>query len=70
MAEERNAYRILVGKPEEKIPLEIPIRRVEDNIKKYGEIGLYSFVSGQGLVAGSCEHSNETSSPIKCWGNF
>jgi hypothetical protein len=31
--EKRNAYRILVVKPEGKTPLEIPRRRWEDNIK-------------------------------------
>jgi hypothetical protein len=31
--EKRNAYRILVGKPEEKRPLGIPRRRCVDNIK-------------------------------------
>jgi hypothetical protein len=31
--EKRNAYRILVGKPEEKISLGRPRRRWEDNIK-------------------------------------
>jgi hypothetical protein len=31
--EKRNAYRILVGKPEGKIPLERPRRRWVDNIK-------------------------------------
>ncbi|KAJ4441770.1 hypothetical protein ANN_11628 [Periplaneta americana] len=33
MGESRNAYRVLVGRPEEKIPLERPRRRWEDNIK-------------------------------------
>jgi hypothetical protein len=33
MGEKRNAYRILVGKPERKRPLERPRRRWEDNIK-------------------------------------
>jgi hypothetical protein len=33
MGEKRNAYRILVGKPEGKGPLERPRRRWEDNIK-------------------------------------
>jgi hypothetical protein len=33
IAEERNSYRILVGKPEGKRPLGIPRRRWADNIK-------------------------------------
>jgi hypothetical protein len=33
MREKRNAYRILVGKPEEKRPLGRPRRRWVDNIK-------------------------------------
>jgi hypothetical protein len=33
MAEKRNAYRILLGKPEGKRPLGIPRRRWEENIK-------------------------------------
>jgi hypothetical protein len=33
MEEKRNAYRILVGKPEGKRPLGKPIRRKEDNIR-------------------------------------
>jgi hypothetical protein len=33
MGEKRNAYRILVGKPEGKIPLGRPRRRWVDNIK-------------------------------------
>jgi hypothetical protein len=33
--EKRNAYRILVGKPEVKRPLRRPRRRREDNIKIY-----------------------------------
>jgi hypothetical protein len=38
--EERNAYRILVGKPEGKRPLGRPRRRWEDNIKMdFREIG-------------------------------
>jgi hypothetical protein len=38
--EKRNAYRILVGKPEGKRPLGRPRRRWEDNIKMYvREIG-------------------------------
>jgi hypothetical protein len=33
MAEGRNVHRVLVGKPEGKIPLERPRRRWEDGIK-------------------------------------
>jgi hypothetical protein len=41
MGEKRNAYRILVGKPEGKRTLRIPRRRWEDNIKMdLREIGL------------------------------
>jgi hypothetical protein len=40
MGETRNAYRILVGKPEGKRPLGSPRRRCVDNIKmNLGEIG-------------------------------
>jgi hypothetical protein len=43
MAEKRNAYRILVGKPEGKRPLEKPTPRWVDNIiKDLREIGLNS----------------------------
>jgi hypothetical protein len=33
MVEKRNAYRIFVGKPEEKTPLGKPTHTCEDNIK-------------------------------------
>jgi hypothetical protein len=40
MGEGRNVYRVLVGKPEGKRPLERPWRRWEDGIKMYlREIG-------------------------------
>ena len=35
MEEKRDAYRVLVGKPERMRPLERPSRRWEDNIKMY-----------------------------------
>jgi hypothetical protein len=41
MGEGRGAYRVLVGRPEGKRPLERPRRRWEDNIKMdLGEIGI------------------------------
>ena len=41
MEQSRNAYRVLVGKPEGKKPLGRPRRRWEDNIKMYlREVGL------------------------------
>jgi hypothetical protein len=41
MGEKRNVYRLLVGKPEGKSPLERPRRRWIDNIKMdFLEIGL------------------------------
>jgi hypothetical protein len=41
MVEGRDAYRVLVGRPESKKPLGRPRRRWEDNIKMYlGEIGI------------------------------
>jgi hypothetical protein len=40
MGEKRNAYRLLVGKPEGKKPLRRPRRRWVDNIKRdLGEVG-------------------------------
>jgi hypothetical protein len=40
MGEKRNAYRLLVGKPEGKRPLGRPRRRWVDNIRMYiGEVG-------------------------------
>jgi hypothetical protein len=41
MGEERGAYRVLVGKPEGKIPLERPRRRWKDYIKmNIQEVGI------------------------------
>jgi hypothetical protein len=40
MGEKRNAYRLLVGKPEERRPLRRPRRRWVDNIRMdLGEVG-------------------------------
>jgi hypothetical protein len=52
MGEKRNAYRLLVGKPEGKIPLGRPRRRWVDNIRMdLGEVG-WSDVDWIGLAQG------------------
>jgi hypothetical protein len=75
MGEKRNAYRILVGKPEgRRPPLGRTRRRWVDNIKidlkrdGMGWCGLGQSGSGQGPLEGSCEHDDEPSSSIKRWG--
>jgi hypothetical protein len=71
MGETRNAYRILVGKPEGKRPLGRPRRRWVVNIKmdlKRDRMGWYALDrtgSGQGPVEGSCEHGDEPSGSLK-----
>jgi hypothetical protein len=69
MEEKRNAYRILVGKPEGKRSLGRSRRRWVDNIKiDLKEIG-WDSMDWIDLVQdkGSCEHGNELSDSIKCW---
>jgi hypothetical protein len=56
MEEMRNAYKILIWKPEGKRPCGRPRRRWEGNI-----------ISGYESVVGSCEHDNESSVSIKGW---
>jgi hypothetical protein len=65
--ERRNAYRILVGKPEGKRPLGRPRRRWVDNIKMdLREIGWdgIDWIDLAQAVEGSCEHGNEHSGSI------
>jgi hypothetical protein len=52
MAETRNAYEILVRKPEERKPFETPVVKWEDDIKIHTKIGWVSCGSGYGPVFG------------------
>jgi hypothetical protein len=70
MKEMRNAYKILVGKPEGKRQLERPKCSWEDNIRMCfretsGSCGLESSGLGQRPTAVTFEHRIETSDSIK-----
>jgi hypothetical protein len=69
--EERDVYRILVGKPEGKRPLGRPRRRWDDNIKiTLQEVGCGGMdwigLTQDRQVAGNCECGHEPSGSIKC----
>jgi hypothetical protein len=72
---ERNANRILVGKPERKRLLGRPRRRWVHNIKTgLRELGwsgmdwIYLYLTQYyGPMEGSCEHGDEISGSIKSW---
>jgi hypothetical protein len=63
MWKKRNAYRILVGKPEEKRPLGRPRRRWVDNIK----MGLREIGWGGMDWIYLAQDGNEPSGSINCW---
>jgi len=67
MGDTRNAYNILIGKPEGKRPLGKPRRRWKIILlgNRVVECRLNSTGSEQGSVAGPCEHGNEPSGFIK-----
>jgi hypothetical protein len=71
MGEMRNAYNILVGKPEGKRTLGRPKRRWKNNTRmnlrgnRVRRCGLDASGTGLGPVIGSCEHGNEPSGSIK-----
>jgi hypothetical protein len=67
----RNAYSILIGKPEGNRPLGTPRRKWKITLEwileknRVGRYGMDECGSGYGPVAGCCEHSNETWGSIK-----
>jgi hypothetical protein len=64
MGEKRGAYRVLVGRPEGKRPLERPRRRREDNIKWI--FRKWHFGGMDWIELGTCDCGNEPSVSIKC----
>jgi hypothetical protein len=70
MWEDRNAYIILVGKPEGKRILVISRHKLDDNIKidlkeiAWEVVGWINLAERH--VAGSCEYGNEPSGCLKC----
>ena len=71
MVDSRDAYRILLGRPDGKTPLGRPRRKWKDNIK----MGLQEMGCGHGLdcsgagyghVAGACDCGNEPTDSVKC----
>jgi hypothetical protein len=72
MGEKRNAYKLLVGKPDEKSPLGSPRRSWVNNIKMdIGEIGWGVLIGlvwlRLGRVESSCECGNGPSGSIEGW---
>jgi hypothetical protein len=71
MGEMKIAYKSLDGKPDWKRPLRRPRHSWEDNIKMnlweigFGGVNWIPYGSAQGLVADSCEHSDEPSAFIE-----
>jgi hypothetical protein len=72
MEEKRNAYRLLVGKPEGKRPLGRPRRRWIDNIRMdLGEMGWcdvdwIALAKDRNKLESSCEFGIEPSGSMKC----
>ena len=70
MEQSRNTYRVLVGKPEEKRPLERPRRRWEDNIKMdLREVGCHPGewidLAEDQWLASLCKGGNEPPGSLK-----
>jgi hypothetical protein len=66
--EERDVYRVLVGKPEGKRPLGRPRRRIVDNIRMDLQEVECAYMDWIGLAQDrdACECGNEPSGSVKC----
>jgi hypothetical protein len=64
-------YKDLLGKPAGNRPVLRPRSRQQNNkkvdLKYVGRYGLDAHGSGQEELAGSCQHSKESSVSAKCW---
>jgi hypothetical protein len=73
MGYKQNTYRLLVGEPEGKRPLERPRRRWVDNIRMdleevgWGDVDWIGLAKDRGQVESSCEFGIEPSGSMKCW---
>jgi hypothetical protein len=69
VGEKRNAYRLLVGKPEERRPLGRPRRRWLDNIRMDLVEVMWTELVWLRIrtVESSCEFGIKPSGSIKCW---
>jgi hypothetical protein len=73
MGAKRNAYRLLVGKPEGKRPLGRSRRRWVDNIRMdlgdvgWGDVDWIGLAKDKKQVESSCEFGIEPSGSMKCW---
>jgi hypothetical protein len=72
LGDRRDAYKVLVGRPEVKRPIGRPTCRWEDNIKMdlqevgWGGMDWMDLAQERCSVVGTCECGNEHSGSIKC----
>jgi hypothetical protein len=73
MGEKRNAYRLLMRRPEGKGPLGRPRRRFVDNIRMdlgevgWGDVDWIGLAKDRNRVESCCEFGIEPTGSMKCW---